>query len=97
MKELLVEVRARVDAGYSARQLMSSLIPDIGTELKVAASEVTAALKDHKVAFPENPPWNNYILFLLCPFLFSLHQHRIELVFHRGPAAELFFIDGLAL
>ena len=44
LKDFLVEVRARADEGYSTRQLMSSLIPDIGTELKVAASEVTAAL-----------------------------------------------------
>ena len=51
MKEFLVEVRARADEGYSKRQLMSSLIPDIGTELKVADREVTAALKDYQVAF----------------------------------------------
>ena len=44
MKELLVEVRARADEGCSTRQLASSLIPDTGTEIKVADSEVTAAL-----------------------------------------------------
>ena len=50
MKEFLAEVRSRADEGYSTRQLMSSLIPGIGTEVKVADSEVTAALKDTQVA-----------------------------------------------
>ena len=59
MKEFLAEVRARADEGYSTRQLMASLIPDIGKELKVANSEVTAAMKKFEVA--------NY----LCLFFFS--------------------------
>ena len=56
MKEFLAEVRAREGEGYSARQLMSSLIPDIGTELKVREAEVTAAVKAREVAFPDQPP-----------------------------------------
>ena len=56
IKEFLSEIRSRADEGYSTRQLMSSLIPDIGSELKIAASEVTAALKDHEVAFCGQPP-----------------------------------------
>ena len=58
VKDFLVEVRGRADEGYSTRQLMSSLIPDIGTELKVAASEVTAALQDDQVAFRGQPHGN---------------------------------------
>ena len=54
MKEFLVEVRARADEGYSTRQLVRSLIPDIGTELKVADSEVTAALKKHQVVLHQH-------------------------------------------
>ena len=49
IKDFLVEVRARADEGYSTRQLVRSLIPDIGTELKIADSEVTAALRDYQV------------------------------------------------
>ena len=44
MKDFLAEVRARAEEGYSTRQLISSIIPEIGTEIKVATSEVTAAL-----------------------------------------------------
>ena len=44
-----IEVRGRADEGYSTRQLVRSLIPDIGTELKIADSEVTAALRDYQV------------------------------------------------
>ena len=50
LKEFLTEVRAREGEGYSTRQLMSSLIPDIGNEVKVADSEVTAALRSHEAA-----------------------------------------------
>ena len=53
MKEFLVEVRSRAGEGYSTRQLMSSLIPDIGTEVKVADSEVTAEVKKIQVAVRE--------------------------------------------
>ena len=60
--EFLAEIRARADEGYSTRQLMSSLIPDIGAELKVAASEVTAALQGHEVAFFWAAPGINYLL-----------------------------------
>ena len=58
LKEFLTEVRAREGEGYSTRQLMSSLIPDIGNEVKVKDSEVTAALKDVEVAF-RGRPWGN--------------------------------------
>ena len=34
---------------------MRSLIPDIGSEVRVAGSEVTAALKHHQVAFLGRP------------------------------------------
>ena len=49
IKDFLVEVRARAAQGYSTRQLMRSLIPDIGTELKIPDSEVTAAVREHEV------------------------------------------------
>ena len=49
MREFLAEIRARADQGYSVRQLIASHIPDIGSEIKVAASEVTAALQSHEV------------------------------------------------
>ena len=49
MKEFMAELRSRADEGYSTRQLMDSLIPDIGREMKVSASEVTAALQSHEV------------------------------------------------
>ena len=55
MKEFMAELRSRADEGYSTRQLMDSLIPDIGREMKVSASEVTAALKHHEVAFFGQP------------------------------------------
>ena len=51
MKEFFAEVRARADEGYSKRQLLSSLIPSIGTEVKVADAEVTAALQGRQVVF----------------------------------------------
>ena len=92
MKEFLVEVRARADAGYSTRQLMSSLIPAIGTELKVADREVAAALQDYQVAFRGQPRGIIIFYVLHVLFIFSrLHQHRVELVFYRGPAVELFY------
>ena len=55
MKEFMAELRSRADEGYSTRQLMDSLIPDIGREMKVSASEVTAALKGYEVANFEQP------------------------------------------
>ena len=55
MKEFMAELRSRADEGYSTRQLMDSLIPDIGREMKVSASEVTAALKNIEVAFFGQP------------------------------------------
>ena len=55
MKEFMAELRSRADEGYSTRQLMDSLIPDIGREIKVSASEVTAALKNIEVAFFGQP------------------------------------------
>ena len=48
LRELMQEIRARADEGYSMRQLMQSHIPDIGGEVKVSASEVTAALKSRE-------------------------------------------------
>ena len=67
MKEFLVEVRARADEGYSKRQLVSSLIPDIGTEIKVAESEVTEALRSSQVAFRgQGRGVINYFLVLCC-------------------------------
>ena len=47
----LAEVRARADEGYSKRQFLSSLIPNIGTEVKVADAEVTVALQGRQVVF----------------------------------------------
>ena len=55
MREFLAEVRARAAEGYSARQLMRSLIPDIGTELKVKEAEVTAAVAAREVGFLDQP------------------------------------------
>ena len=49
MREFLAEVRAREAQGYSVRQLMKSHIPDIGSEVKVAEAEVTAAMEDREV------------------------------------------------
>ena len=50
LREFLTEIRARAAEGYSVRQLMQSHIPDIGSEVKVPASEVTAAVQSHEVA-----------------------------------------------
>ena len=47
--EFLAETRARASQGYSVRQLMASHIPDIGSEVKVTGSEVTAALRSYEV------------------------------------------------
>ena len=69
MRDFFAEVRARADEGYSTRQLMSSLIPDIGTELKVADSEVTAALRDKQVAFRGQAMEKEYVF----TFLYSVH------------------------
>ena len=55
LKGFLSELRARADEGYSRRQLMHSLIPDIGNEIKVTASEVSAALTHYEVACLEGP------------------------------------------
>ena len=49
LREFMQEIRARADEGYSMRQLMQSHIPDIGCEVKVSTSEVTAALKSREV------------------------------------------------
>ena len=49
LKEFLSEMRARKDEGYSVRQLIKSHIPDIGTEMKIPASEVTEAMKQDEV------------------------------------------------
>ena len=57
LRELISEIRARADEGYSMRQLMQSHIPDIGGEVKVAASEVTSALKQCEVPFWGAPGW----------------------------------------
>ena len=74
MKEFLVEVRACADEGYSKRQLASSLIPDIGTEIKVAESEVTAALKGTQVAFRgQGRGIIDYVLVLCCVKVFYFH------------------------
>ena len=48
LRDFLGEIRARAAEGYSTRQLMRSHIPDIGTEMKISASEVTAALQTHE-------------------------------------------------
>ena len=45
MCEFIAEIRARKGEGYSMRQLMLSHIPDIGSEVKISAAEVNAALK----------------------------------------------------
>jgi len=45
MRNFAEEIRARVDQGYSMRQLMLSHIPEIGQEVKVSAAEITAALR----------------------------------------------------
>ena len=50
MQEFLAELRARAAEGYSARQLMKSHIPDIGSEAKIPEAEVTAALAKREVA-----------------------------------------------
>ena len=63
MKEFRHELRARKSEGYSVRQLIKSHIPDIGTEVKIADSEVTTALRKHQVAHFESPP--ETIIFLL--------------------------------
>ena len=49
MKQFLGEIRDRQAEGYSVRQLMKSHIPDIGSEIKVTAEEVKAALEGHEV------------------------------------------------
>jgi hypothetical protein len=45
MRQFAEEIRARVDQGYSMRQLMLSHIPEIGQEVKVSEAEITAALR----------------------------------------------------
>ena len=50
MKEFIAEVRPRAEQGYSTMQLMQSHTPEVGNEVNVAASEVTAALRNHAVA-----------------------------------------------
>ena len=50
LSEFLTELRSRAAEGYSTRQLIKSHIPDIGNEVKVAASEVTAALRSKEAA-----------------------------------------------
>lgn len=50
LREFLTEIRSRAAEGYSTRQLIKSHIPDIGNEVKVAASEVTAALRSKEAA-----------------------------------------------
>ena len=49
LKGYVAELRARHAEGYSVRQLMQSHIPDVGSELKVSAAEVTAALQKREV------------------------------------------------
>ena len=50
LRDFLTELRSRAAEGYSTRQLIKSHIPDIGNEVKVADSEVTAALRSHEAA-----------------------------------------------
>ena len=50
MKDFLADLRARSAEGYSERQLIQSHIPDVGTEIKVSAPEVTAAVAKYEVA-----------------------------------------------
>jgi hypothetical protein len=50
LREFLTEIRTRAAGGYSVRQLMQSHIPDMGSEVKVPASEVTAAVQSHEVS-----------------------------------------------
>ena len=52
MKEFTAEVRQRAGEGYSVRQLIKSHIPDIGTEVKVKDSEVTAAVQEKDCWWP---------------------------------------------
>ena len=47
------EVRERQAEGYSVKQLMRSMVPAIGNEVKVKKSEVTAVLEKHEVVFVE--------------------------------------------
>ena len=49
MKDFLAELRARSAEGYSARQLIASHMPAIGSEEKVAGPEVTAELAKREV------------------------------------------------
>ena len=50
MRDFLADLRARSAEGYSERQLIQSHIPDVGTDIKVSAPEVTAALAKYEVA-----------------------------------------------
>ena len=90
MKEFLVEVRARAVEGYSTRQLMNSLIPDIGTEVKVAESEITAALKTTEAGIRgQGRGIINYFqvrrrvngFYFPLPFLRDFIFHRLHLYF----------------
>ena len=54
LKDFLSELRSRQAEGYSARQLIKSHIPDIGSEVQVNDAEVTAALKHHKAGCAPN-------------------------------------------
>ena len=49
LKDFLSEMRARKNEGYSVRQLIKSHIPDIGTEMRIPASEVNEAMKQQQV------------------------------------------------
>ena len=48
LREFIAELRSRAGEGYSLRQLIKSHIPDIGSEVKVAASEVSAAMQSEQ-------------------------------------------------
>ena len=90
MKDFLVEVGARAGEGYSTRQLMNSLIPDIGTEVKVAESEITAALKTTEAGIRgQGRGIINYFqvrrrvngFYFPLPFLRDFIFHRLHLYF----------------
>ena len=45
MKLFMAEVKARQNEGYSVRQLMRSVVPEIGCEVKVTDAEITKAMR----------------------------------------------------
>ena len=49
MSDFRKEIQARYEDGYSLRQLIKSLIPEIGTEIKVSDAEITKAMSAAQV------------------------------------------------